>query len=169
MTTLDVALARIAALEARVAALEGGNGRSASGGGASSGGVPRAEPLPDSMLDKSWADKAITKDPKSYKGRSQVGRRYSLAPADWLESMAGFFEWKAQKGREENPPRLRNDGKPWHESDMFEAKLLRAWARRNAAKPKPTPKQEPADDFGGPPPVADDFGGADYDNDPIPF
>jgi len=165
MTTLDVALARIAALEARVAALEVGNGRSASGGG---------EALPDHMLNNAWADATIDKDPPKYKGRSQVGRRYSIAPVDWLESAAGFYEWKAQKGREENPVRLqtsgKNAGKPWHEADSFKAKLLRAWAKRNANKPKAAPKQEPEDDFGAPAPApADDFGGADYDNDPIPF
>lgn len=151
MSTLEVALARIAALEARVSALESGGAPSSSSasGSRSSGGIPQVEPLNDAQLDKAWADKRISKDPKNWKGRTQVGRRYSNAPPEWLLSMAGFFEWKAQKGREEVPVRTRDDGKPWHESDTFEAKLLRAWARRNANKPAPAPSP-PKDDFGDP-------------------
>jgi hypothetical protein len=84
--------------------------------------------------------------------------------------MAGFYEWKASKGREENPPRLRNDGKPWHESDSFEAKLLRAWAKRAANRK--TQKTEPEDDGfgdGTSSKAGDDFGDYGSSDSDIPF
>ena len=175
MSTLEVALARIQALEARVNALEGARGGSSSSS-SSSGDIPRVEPLPDRMLDNSWADKKIDRDPKKWKGRTQVGRHWSQAPAEWLELAASSMEYKAEMGRREPSPRLqttgKNAGKPWHEADTFNAKILRAWAKRNASKPKPAPKQDQADDDWGAAPAAaaDDFGdyagGADDD---IPF
>lgn len=140
-------LARIAALEARVADLEAGGGKSTSGGGAAPSG---GEALPDHMLDNAWADKTITKDPKQWKGPTQVNKRFSRAPSEWLEMMAKNMDFKAQKGREEVPVRLNNKGKPWHESDTFEAKILRGWAVRNASKPTQDRKPAPAggnDDF----------------------
>jgi hypothetical protein len=118
------------------------------------------EPLSDAMLEQPWADSVISKDPKNWKGRSQVGRRLSMAPVEWLESMAGFHEWCADKGRKEVPVRLqesgKNAGKPWHEADTFKARLLRAWARRAASRPKapPPPKQDFLDDD----PTSFDFG-----------
>lgn len=141
MTTLAILAAEIALLKARVDALEGGRGTSSSGGAPSSsgGGATPGDALPDHLLDNAWADAKIDKDPPKFKGRTQVGRRYSIASVEWLESAAGFYEWKAQKGREEVPVRLqasgKNAGKPWHEADTFKAKLLRAWAKRAANRP----------------------------------
>lgn len=153
MSTLEVALARIVALEARVAALESGASSASTGGGSSSSSGREEEALPDHLLEKPWADKTIARDPKQWKGPTQVNRRYSRAPAEWLLMAARNMEFKAQKGREEVPVRLNNKGKPWHESDTFEAKILRGWARRNADKPAPAPKpsstsNDDAFDFG---------------------
>jgi hypothetical protein len=164
MTTLAVAFAEIAALRARIEALEGGSGGhpSSSGGGSSGGG----EALSDSQLNNAWADKKITKDPPKWKGPTQVNRTYSKAPIEWLESMAGFLDWKAQKGREEVPVRMNNKNRPWHESDTFEAKILRGWARRKASKPAPAKAAPQADDdFGFGPSAAT---GTDDDSE-IPF
>ena len=87
-------------------------------------------PLADHQLENDWANKIVSKDPRRWTGESMVGRRYSDCSAEWHDSMAGLCEFKAQKGREETPVRLKNNGRPWHESDAFEAKLCRAWARR---------------------------------------
>ena len=145
MSTLEIALAKITILEAEVAELKAGRGSAP----AASGGA--GEALPDHLLEAAWADKEISRDPKQWKGPTQVGRMYSRAPADWLRMAAGNADFKAQKGREEVPVRMSNkvkDGKPvpWYESDLFEAKLLRAWANRNANKPAPAPKPKGGDD-----------------------
>lgn len=170
MSTLAIALAKIAVLEARLDALEGRSGGGgapapSSGGGA---GGSSGDTLPEHVLENAWADRAITRDPKQWKGRTQVGRRYSQAPAEWLEMFARNMDFKAQKGREEVPVRLNNKGKPWHEADTFEAKLLRTWAVRAKAKaaaaPAPPPAASPADDdplafnFGANVPADDDIG-----------
>lgn len=139
MSTLELALARITILESEVAALKSGKG---SAPGASGGG----EALPDHLLDNAWADKTIGKDPKQWKGPTQVGRLYSRAPVEWLKMAANNMDFKAQKGREEVPVRMNDKGKPWHESDTFEAKIMRGWAARNANKPATAPKPKSADD-----------------------
>ena len=149
MTTLAIALAKIAVLEARIDALEGGRRTDSGSGGGARGPAGGGDALPDHLLENTWADRTIPKDPKQWKGRSQVNRRYSQAPAEWLEMAASNADFKAQKGREEVPVRLNNKGKPWHESDTFEAKLLRAWANRARQRPAPAPpKSAPADPGG---------------------
>lgn len=139
MSTLAIALAKIALLEARVDALEGGGARTSSNGGSGGGdGVHVAAPLPDHMLDNAWANAKIDKDPKGYKGPSQVNRTYSRAPVEWLTKAAQNLEYKAKCERAAVPVALqergKNAGKPWHEATMFKAALLRAWALRNAGK-----------------------------------
>jgi hypothetical protein len=107
--------------------------------------------LTDDFLDKqSWADKTVKKDPKRWTDDhkpSMVGKRYSEIPSDWHDVNASLCEWKAAKGREEVPVRLNDKGKPWHESDTFDAKICRAWSRRNRGKKlPPEPKSDFADD-----------------------
>ena len=147
MSTLELALARITILESEVATLKSGKG-SAPGASVDGGG----EALPDHLLDNAWANRAIDRDPKQWKGPTQVGKTYSRAPVEWLQMKAGNMDFKAQKGREENPvrmnPKPNKQGKivPYYESDLFEAKILRGWAARNANKPKPPPPA-PVDDY----------------------
>jgi hypothetical protein len=102
------------------------------------------KPIDDHQLENGWADKTIAKDPKKWKGPTQVGKRYSRAPLEWLELAAEACEFKAYKGRQEVPPRLNNKGKPWHESDSFEARILRGWAERRRKQPAPAPTTKPA-------------------------
>jgi hypothetical protein len=128
------------------------------GGGAGATGSS-GEALEDHHLSQSWADKEIKKDPPRYSGPTMVGRRYSEAPSEWHESNAGFYEFKARKGREENPVRLKNNGKPWHEADTFEAKLCRAWGKRNAGRTL-TGAPDPAESYGA---------GKTADDDVLPF
>lgn len=134
--------------------------RASTGGGASapSGG----DALPDHMLEQSWADKDIRKDPPRYSGPPMVGRRYSEATSEWHDANASFMAWKAEKGKAEVPVRMKNNGKPWWEADEFEAKLCRAWSNRNRGRALPA--SAPAQDFGGAgtdfgsPPPGDGFG-----------
>lgn len=142
-------LQRLAAIEARLAALEAGGGAGTTSGGVTTG--PASEALPDHMLDNAWADKAISRDPKQWKGITQVGRTYSRANPDWLEMMAKNLDYKAACGRAEVPVRMNNKGKPWHESDTFEARICRGWAIRNRAKKAAAPEPEEQIEDDGPP------------------
>lgn len=119
--SIDDVLARLSVIEAKVDRLLAG---------VAAPSAPTGEAFPDARLSEVWADKEIKKDPPRYSGPTMVGRRFSTATAEWHETNASYLDWKAQKGREETPVRLNNKGKPWHESDTFEAKLCRAWAKR---------------------------------------
>ena len=102
----------------------------------------------DDKLHADWADKRVEKDLPKWGGESMIGRLYSECPAEWHNSASGLFEWKAKKGREESPVRLKNNGKPWHEADTFAAKLHRTWAKRLRDRPAPAATREaeaPAD------------------------
>ena len=102
---------------------------------------PAQDELSDSFLDaQPWTDRDITKNPKRWAGVDHAGFRYSEASSEWLECQASLLDYKAQKGREAVPVRLNQKGKPWHESDAFEAKICRAWARRNRGKDLPPPR-----------------------------
>lgn len=126
--TKEQFIAAIADLQLRVAKLE-----SAKATPAPSGGYPPAqagEVADDKLLAFEWANMQIRKDPPRWAGPSYVGQRMTDCTAEYLLSYAGFHEWKAQKGREEDPPRLNSKGKPWHESDSLTAKIARGWAAR---------------------------------------
>jgi hypothetical protein len=120
--------------------------------------------LPDGQLDNAWADKEVRKDPPRYQGPSMVGRHYSEVHSEWHDANAGYLDWKAAKGREETPVRLNAKGRPWWESDVFEAKICRAWSRRNAGRLPPGPDEKPVGDAWGA-----TGGGNGLDTDPLPF
>ena len=95
----------------------------------------RGEVASDDLMNREWADMTIQKDPPRSKFPSQVGKKMSECPPGYLLDYASFYEWKAEKGREETPVRLNNKGKPWHESDSLIAKVARGWAARLQDKP----------------------------------
>lgn len=115
--------------------------------------------LDDSKLSESWADKEIRKDPPMWiqdGGESFVGRTMSACSPEYLDALSAFFEWKAAKGREEDPPKVNNKGKPWHEIESLNAKLARLWARHKrkpagaqikAAPTRAEQHQEPDEDI----------------------
>lgn len=131
---------RFRAIEARLAALEARGGQAPSGQGQSANDDST---FSFDKLSADWADKMVAKDPPRWQGETMVGVPYSECPAGWLDSMAGFLAWKAQKGREEVPVRVNNRGKPWHESDAFEAKLCRTWAKFKREQPAQEREKEP--------------------------
>lgn len=125
MSTVE---ARLATLEAKMAAVEARLAGPAPTP-ASHNETP-TDTFSDDKLENDWANKTVSKDLPRWKGDSMVGRMYSDCSAEWHDQASGFYEWKAKKGREEQPVRLKNNGKPWHESDTFNAKLHRTWAKR---------------------------------------
>lgn len=132
--------ARLAAIEARLSALEA----RASTTTVASSGEPAADTFSPDKLQTDWADKIVGKDLPRWTGESMVGKRFSECPAEWHDSASGFFEWKAAKGRAENPPRLDNKGKPWHEKDTFMARLHRTWSKHLRDTPPKPAMSEPS-------------------------
>lgn len=115
-------------------------------------GKPRqgggGEAAPDSDLDGQWGDPTIRKDPPRWQGQSYAGMPYSEAPADYLDTLAGFLDWAAGKAEEKNE--LTSNGKPRADYLRKDAARARGWALRAAKKGggwrPPAPKAEPMTD-----------------------
>lgn len=100
-------------------------------------------------------DQEVRKDPKSWKGGSYAGRMYSECPPDYLEELAGLFDWMATKddesgARGETDPRGNLRSGKWKRAD---AALARGWAAylrvKGGAARGGAPKAAPADAFDG--------------------
>ena len=146
---------RVAALEAFVASLRGAIGAKAATPKPTPQRPPPAagEVADDELMSKPWADMPIRKDPPRAT-ESYAGRRMSECSEAYLLEYASFHDWKARKGREEDPPRLNNKGRPWYESDELTAKVARGWARRvrarergDARQAELIPAHDPSDGF----------------------
>jgi hypothetical protein len=130
----------------------GGNGGGASGKAAG-----------DKILDADWCQrKTVDKLPKNWDGSNIIGMRWEECASEDLLKLAGFYEWKAEKGRNEVPVRLNNKGEPWHKSDTFNAEICRGYAKRNQGK---KPGAKPA---GRQPeyPAAPSYSAPEYGTDP---
>ncbi len=108
-------------LEERVKALEAFQAKVERAFGSAVGG---AASLPSVDIDSQHGDPEVRKDPPKWNGESCVGRRYSECPIDYLESMAGFLQWKAGK----------NDAEAGKEKyakyDRLDAARALAWVSR---------------------------------------
>lgn len=161
----DPIILRLAAIEARLAALES---RPAQPTGRGPGAV-----ADDRELDSDKGNPTIRRDPKRWLasgGASFVGARYSECPADYLDEVASFCEWAASK----NDRELAADDpkRKYIDYDRRDAARARGWAARiRAGKVVQTPRAESAKrmiDTGAFDPDApvDDFGASDDD---LPF
>ncbi len=120
-------------LESRVAKLEADVAELKKSPAPATGSAKVAD---DRLLDNPWADKEVRKDPTFWKGASYVGRRWSECPPEYLDKLAAFMEFCAQKDSEkpeEEQPK-NNKGEPWWKSTLFEASLVRARAARKRAQ-----------------------------------
>ncbi len=120
-----------------------------------------AAPLEDAIaddrdLDGPYGNPEIKRDPPRWTGTSFAGARFSDATPDYLESLAGFFEWKARESDKKNE--LANNGKPRSQYLRKDAARARGWrkrilegrgqpgaARPAAARPKPATSDESLD------------------------
>lgn len=107
---------------------------------------------PASELDSQYGNPVIKKDPPRWSGPSFVGQPYSACSAEYLESLAGFLEWKAGKDTEKGDA----DSLKYAGYARKDAARARGWAQRNREKPAPA-----ADLFGGSEAGDIDFGGDD--------
>lgn len=144
-----------------------GGGAAAAGGGAAGGRVASARELAGK-----YGDPSVRKDPRNWVGPSFVGARFSQCPSEYLELIAEFKDWCADKDQTKPESEQRKVGtknKPAWEYDRLDAALARGWAERNRGKKLLPPAPAPASDFGGDPgdaPVGDFASGGDDD---IPF
>lgn len=109
---------RVDALEAEVAAMKATI--------AAIGSAKVAPPLPVVNIDGQYGDPEVRKDPPRWVkdgGETCVGYRYSQCPPDFLDSLAGFLEWKAGKNDAEGKDK-------WAGYDRLDAARARAWAAR---------------------------------------
>ncbi len=136
-----VVMARLAAIEARLAALESGGSRTA--GGVSSGGAVAT----DYEMSGQYGDPILKKHPPRWTGPAGefVGKRFSQCSPDVLDVVAGFNDWKADKeaataGKEKYAAYSRKD-----------AARARGWAKRlrEGWKAPPEPESSFAGDGGG--------------------
>lgn len=118
---------RLAALEARVAALETAKARPAP----AASGVAS-----DEELDKPWGNPTVRTDPKRWDGPSYVGSTFSDCPPDYLRALAGLFEWQADKDEQQARVYTNKRGEtvPTAPLKRKDAALARGWARRNEGK-----------------------------------
>lgn len=103
-----------------------------------------ATALPDVDIDGPHGDPVIRRDPPKWPGESFVGRNYSHCPPNYLESMAGFLQWKAKK--EDAEPEKQK----YARYSRLDAARALAWSKRNRANgPVATPEEAAAFDDAG--------------------
>jgi hypothetical protein len=138
---------------------------------------PAFEVATDDDLDGQYGNPEIRKDPPRWSGESYVGCRYSEAPPEYLETLAGFLMWKA--GKDDEKDERDSKGNPKSKWSRLDAARARGWAQRIRGgggayrstahtSSKEAREHREASGYQAPPqpepPPADDFGDSD-----IPF
>jgi hypothetical protein len=90
--------------------------------------IPQPEAATDRELNSQYGNPTVYKDPPRWNGESYAGMTFSECPADYLDALASFFEWRAQKEEEEG--KVDSKGRPRAEWSRKDAKLARGWAKR---------------------------------------
>lgn len=105
------------------------------------GGAPAV--ATDAELDSQYGDPEIRKDPPRWDGESFKGCKMSEATPEYLDSLAGFLDWRAGKKREEAAELTDEDDETKAERakavkyagyDEKDAARARGWARRKRAE-----------------------------------
>ncbi len=119
-TCLNRVEARLAKLEAVLPAFTTGGG----GAGAAD----------DADLDGQYGNPVVRKDPPRWKGESYAGQTYSVCPAAYLESLAGFLDWAADKDEQKlDDPQAQKYAK----YKRIDARRARGWIARIKAEEAP--------------------------------
>jgi len=105
----------------------------------------------DADLDGKYGDPEVRRDPKSWGGPSYVGCKFSQCPPEYLDKLAGLFDWQAKQDESKGDPRAK-----WKRLDAGRA---RGWAKRNNGQGKPAAGQHRTttadEEFGREPPPDD--------------
>jgi hypothetical protein len=102
----------------------------------------------DRELDSQYGNPTVKFDPKDWHGDSYKGAKFSSCPADYLDLLAGAFDYFAEKA--ERTGEKTDKGKPVAEFKRKDARLARGWAKRvREGKTQPvTNGREPGDEWG---------------------
>ncbi len=123
-------LAVLARLEAKVDRLL------AQQGGATAPGIAS-----DADLDGQYGDEEVKKNPKRWTGESFIGRRMSECSPEFLDSLAGHFDYKAEREAEDaanaEDEETANAKKKYAGYSRRSAARARGWAARLRAGWKP--------------------------------
>ncbi len=82
----------------------------------------------EALLDGEYGDPEIKRDPPRWDGPPVAPRRMSQCSADYLDVVAGFYDWAAGKADEKGEVTVK--GKPVSEYKRRDAALARGWAAR---------------------------------------
>ena len=93
----------------------------------------------DALLAKFATETVKKKLPSNWKHRDITGELYSGLEKEIALDLAGYFQWCADKGKAETPVRLKDNGKPWWETDELHAKVLRGFAAKATTAPTTAP------------------------------
>lgn len=130
MSEVDVLKARLAAVEARLSALESGG----------AGKAPGGEVADEADIDSQYGDEVIRKDPKKWiedGGESFASCRMSECPPEYLRAVASLHDWMAKKDEEQGrtyKDKKTGKDRPTAPFARKTAARARAWAMRNAAQ-----------------------------------
>jgi len=155
-------LSRLATLEARVAALESGPGRTPT--------TPGKAIADDEELDSSFGNPVVRKDPTKWDGPSYAGCRMSECPPKYLRLLASKFDYMAKMADEEGKTWTNKEGKqiPASTFSRKDAARARGWALRNEKRGVVAPSDAPAS-VQLPAFAQSDAGVGDADESEIPF
>lgn len=142
LSLLQNIAARLERVEQRLGGMEGAV---ASGSAMAHGAAAADQQIADDAdLDSQWGNPEIKRDPPRWTGASYVGAKYSDTTPEYLESLAGFLDWKARESDKKNE--LANNGKPRSAYLRKDAARARGWRKRlleksrggrPAARPRP--------------------------------
>lgn len=79
-------------------------------------------------LDGKFGNPTV-KDPPKWDGESFTGCTMSQCSPEYLDSLAGFYEW--QSGKDQEAGKLTSGGKPASDFKLRDAARARGWAKRN--------------------------------------
>jgi hypothetical protein len=98
--------------------------------------------------EKPSKDMDVRKDPKGWDGMSYAGKPFSVCPPDYLEKLAGLYDWMADRddeagARGETDPKGYPRTGKWKRGD---ARLAREWAAYTLALVKAAKAPASSDD-----------------------
>lgn len=128
---------KFALLEARVLVLESKIGNGAAPSAASPTSAGGGAIASDYEMSGEWGNPTVHKDPPRWKGDSFAACQFSDCPSEYLNELANFFDWCADRDEENGKTYLHKksgEQRPTAPLRRKDAALARGWAKRNEGK-----------------------------------